>query len=52
MGVFNLIKTIIGPSVMTIISIISIIIEKNCDFNERDINKKKKERIPQFRNFS
>ena len=50
-GVFDLIKTIIGPSVMTIISIVSIIIEKNCDFDERDLAKKKWKDFPNLESF-
>ena len=50
-SVFDLIKTIIGPAVMIIISIIAIIFEKNCDFEERDLIKRKRKEFPNLDTF-
>ena len=41
-GVFEFIKTLFGPVLMIIICVIAICFEKNCEFKEEDLIKKKR----------
>ena len=50
-SVFDLVKTLIGPVLMTIVSIIAIIFEKSCDFDDKDLIKKKRKDFPNLNSF-
>ena len=50
-GIFYLIRTVFGPALMIIICLIGYILEKNCEFYDHDLNKKKKIDFPNLEAF-
>ena len=49
--IFYLIRTVFGPALMIVICFVGYILEKNCEFYDHDLNKKKKMDFPNLEAF-
>ena len=50
-GIFDLIRTVFGPALMIVICLVGYILDKNCEFYDHDLNKKKKMDFPNIEAF-